>query len=89
MIFVVCYYYKNKKIILTFSNNFFKTVTIRVFNSFDSQRAQNFVRPDLGQNCLQKSPAVDKHCHYSLVRKDSCTDKLSMQIFIEHNTYEP
>ena len=35
------------------------TNIIRVSNSLDPGQAQNFVRPDLGPNCLQKLSADD------------------------------
>ena len=46
---------------LTFSKNSFRN---RVSNSFDpDQVRQNFVGPDLGHNCLQRSASDDKIWH--------------------------
>ena len=39
---------------LTFSRTFFIRNTIEVSNSFDPDQALHFVKPDLGQTCLQK-----------------------------------
>ena len=46
----------------TFSKISFKnTCTIRVSNSLVPDQARRSVRPDLGQNCLQKLSADDTH----------------------------
>ena len=45
-----------------FKSNFFENAfknTIGVSNSLDSDQARRFVRPDLSQNCLQRSLADD------------------------------
>ena len=41
-----------------FSKNSFRN-TIRVTNIFDPDQVRNFVRPDLGPNCLQMISADD------------------------------
>ena len=44
---------------LTVSKNSF-TNTIRVSNGLDPSQARNYVRPDLGPNCLQRLSADEK-----------------------------
>ena len=48
--------------ILTFSNIYFRS-TIRVSNSFDTDKARRDVGPGLGPNCLQRLSADDKRRH--------------------------
>ena len=50
--FVVCWFFFSKS---TFSKNSFRSI-IRVSNSLDPDQAGQFVGPNLGPNCLQRSP---------------------------------
>ena len=52
--FVVCWFFSKS----TFSKNSFRN-TYRVSNRLDPDQAWHYVRPDLGQNCLQKLSADD------------------------------